>query len=289
MANTERPVRILLVEGDSSGESCIEQSLAESGDDWFELQRIAQREASAAHLDSNVCDVVFLSLDGSNPGGITAFLRIREINRALPIFVFTNHDDTRLAIKSVQAGAQDYMVKGQYNGKMLRRAIAVGMERHRLVTSWDNVQTQRQVELERLSKTDELTGLFNRRHLRESLIAEMLRADRYNSPLSVLLLDLDHFKVVNDTYGHDAGDKVLAGTAALLKREIRLTDLASRYGGEEFCVVLPETDAAGALVLGERIRAALERTEFTHLGEVTFHVTCSIGVAGYERGILDTV
>ncbi|MGH2361488.1 MAG: GGDEF domain-containing protein, partial [bacterium] len=143
--------------------------------------------------------------------------------------------------------------------------------------------------LEALAHTDPLTQLDNRRALAIRLVAEMERVRRYNAPLSMLLVDLDHFKLVNDTYGHMAGDDVLAAVATLLQRAIRSVDMVARYGGEEFVVVLPETGRQGAVAFAERLRDKIATHGF-HIGEShVVHVTASIGVASYPSPRLDSV
>jgi len=133
-------------------------------------------------------------------------------------------------------------------------------------------------QTERLATTDGLTGLANHRTFQARLDEHLLAAARYGKRLSLILCDIDHFKSVNDTYGHPAGDLVLKGVARALQREARATDLVARYGGEEFAVVMPETDAPGALVIAERIREKVKATVFqTELGRL--QVTMSLGVA----------
>ncbi|MEH0841699.1 diguanylate cyclase [Micromonospora sp. CPCC 205711] len=139
-------------------------------------------------------------------------------------------------------------------------------------------------EAQRLSLTDPLTGLWNYRYLRESLRREVERANRFGRMLSILALDLDRFKTVNDTYGHAAGDAVLAEFARRVRGEIREVDLAFRQGGEEFVVLLPETDARGAAIVAERLGAAVRDTPITvdgHGVRVPVPVTVSIGIAVY--------
>ena len=138
-------------------------------------------------------------------------------------------------------------------------------------------------QAERLATTDGLTGLMNRRSLNTQLAARSREAQRYRRPLSLLLIDIDHFKKVNDTHGHPAGDAVLRGVAAVARAQSRETDLVARYGGEEMALVLPETDAAGASVIAERLRAAVEGTAHgTEHG--TLRVTISVGVATWPGG-----
>jgi diguanylate cyclase (GGDEF)-like protein len=143
--------------------------------------------------------------------------------------------------------------------------------------------------LERLASTDELTSVLNRRALEEALRRDLARADRDAKPLSVVLLDVDHFKAVNDTWGHQTGDAVLAMVGKTLKGSLRVSDVIGRYGGEEFLCILPATDSAGAAVVAERLRSALcEQAVPTPAG--TVHVTASFGVATVAgRGCRDAL
>lgn len=143
--------------------------------------------------------------------------------------------------------------------------------------------------LEALAQTDPLTQLVNRRALTIRLVTEMERVRRYNAPLALLLLDLDHFKLINDTYGHLVGDDVLFGVAALLQRAVRTVDTVARYGGEEFVIVLPETGKQGALSFAERLRDRLASHRFAIAGGKEIHITGSIGVAIYPSHGLESV
>jgi diguanylate cyclase (GGDEF)-like protein len=127
--------------------------------------------------------------------------------------------------------------------------------------------------------TDSLTGLYNRRHLQHRLEQELARAGRYGHSLACLFIDADHFKRINDTYGHPAGDQVLIALAQRLRSHLRGSDLASRYGGEEFAVLLPQTDAASACRLAERIRLGVECEPVPLEDGRKVHLSVSIGVA----------
>jgi diguanylate cyclase (GGDEF)-like protein len=151
-------------------------------------------------------------------------------------------------------------------------SMVIVLRRHIAMRSAELVAANR--ELERLAVTDPLTQLCNRRHIMEELETELRRARRSESPVSVLMLDLDGFKGYNDAFGHPAGDYVLKTAAKVLTSQARNTDVVGRYGGDEFLLVLPDTDAEGALGLAERIRAALEGTPWPRRG-----LTASIGVA----------
>lgn len=142
--------------------------------------------------------------------------------------------------------------------------------------------------LEALAQTDPLTQLVNRRALTIRLVTEMERVRRYNAPLAMLLVDLDHFKLVNDTYGHLAGDDVLFGVASLLQRAVRSVDLVARYGGEEFVIVLPETGMQGAVSFAERVRDKMAAHRFPVAGGQEIHLTASIGVATYPSAQVES-
>lgn len=133
-------------------------------------------------------------------------------------------------------------------------------------------------QMEKMATTDGLTGLFNHRHFQEMLSRELERAERYNEKVSLLLVDIDHFKKVNDTYGHPAGDKILKGIAKILTSSIRGIDAAARYGGEEFAVILVNTDGRGALETAERIRRIMENSKF-NIGSASIKITGSLGIA----------
>jgi two-component system cell cycle response regulator len=135
--------------------------------------------------------------------------------------------------------------------------------------------------LEELATTDALTRLINRRALLERLSAEVDRARRFKSQLSLLMVDLDHFKSVNDEHGHLTGDAILRQMGTLLAGAVRTIDVVARYGGEEFVIIVPETATDGAVVFAERVRKSVDEQRFELEGKPIFHLTCSIGVATF--------
>lgn len=147
-----------------------------------------------------------------------------------------------------------------------------------LAILWNRKLSALNRELERLAVTDRLTGLFNRVKLDEAFEADIQRAKRFRQPFSIILLDIDHFKLVNDTHGHQAGDRVLVAVAQLLKDSIRKTDIAGRWGGEEFLVICVQTDADGVLKLAENLRLKFQN----HTFPVVQHKTVSMGVTTYR-------
>lgn len=138
--------------------------------------------------------------------------------------------------------------------------------------------------LEHLSQIDKLTSLFNRGHWEDCIVQEFQRLQRYGGEAAVLLFDIDHFKRVNDNYGHDAGDEVLRQVANIIRANLRETDIAARFGGEEFVLLLPNTTEKDAFVLAERLRKAVREYPMQH-AEGNFEVTISLGVAGYEPAL----
>ncbi len=138
--------------------------------------------------------------------------------------------------------------------------------------------------VERLSVTDGLTGLDNHQHMQSLLKNEVIRCQRYSSSLSIIMMDIDHFKNVNDTYGHQKGDDILLDFASTMKKFCRSNDVAARYGGEEFILVLPETKVKGAFYIAERIREEMESQIFNHKGK-DFNVTVSCGIAEFDSNL----
>lgn len=150
------------------------------------------------------------------------------------------------------------------------------------------IDLQRIGRLEQENILDPLTGVYNRRYLDRRLLEEVARALRYSQELSVLMLDIDHFKNINDEYGHQAGDNILISLGELLGNELRQSDILARYGGEEFLVLMPGMPAQPAMVVAERMRSVVESKEFVVENEVTRHVirlTVSIGEASFGNGI----
>lgn len=160
------------------------------------------------------------------------------------------------------------------NRKQLAQAVA-----EQVSLSLANIQLRER--LQHQSVRDPLTGLYNRRYLEESIQRELTRSKRENSPLSVIMLDLDHFKRINDEYGHSAGDKVLVVVSELLKKALRGEDLVCRFGGEEFTLIMPGATLAIAAQRAEQLRDAIEQLTIDVGDDVSLTVTSSLGIAAY--------
>jgi diguanylate cyclase (GGDEF)-like protein len=148
------------------------------------------------------------------------------------------------------------------------------------------IEAQR-LELLQLARFDALTGLYNRRYFLECLEQELQRAQRYGLPLCLLMLDLDHFKQINDTHGHLMGDRVLATAGIILREALRTTDILGRYGGEEFCVALPHTPLDQAHGVAERLRQSFTPERFALADGLALEVTCSLGLCAFAPGMPD--
>lgn len=221
--------------------------------------------------DVVVCDLEMPGLDGEK---LLAAQRGRSGGDELPFLFLTAQCDPERMVRLLRNGACDIVRKPFHPDELLAR-----LELHMRLRRLQAELRDKNAMLAEISITDLVTGLRTRRYVSEFLSVELLRAARYKTPLAVLLLDLDYFKRVNDTYGHKAGDSVLQRVADRLCGALRGTDLAGRFGGEEFLVVLPQTDLAGACVLGERIRQSIAEAPFEVGSGSAIAVTVSVGAA----------
>jgi len=230
----------------------------------------------AEPIDAVICDLEMPGLDGEK---LLRAQRSRPEGIDVPFFFLTAQRDPDRMARLLRAGASDTIQKPFHPAELLAR-----LETHLRLRRLQAELRDKNAMLERISTTDSVTGMHTRRYVGEVLSIEVLRATRYRTPLSVAMCDLDHFKRVNDAFGHPAGDAVLAGAGEVIRRTLRATDIAGRYGGEEFLLVLPGTDLDGAGMLAERVRAAIEQTEFDVGAAAAHSVTMSVGVAAFGEG-----
>ena len=286
VTETARPT-ILVADDEAINRALIQRRLEREGYRVLTARdgREAVRLAREALPDLVILDVMMPGMDG-----LDACRLIKEDDRTrdIPVIFLSARDETEMKVSGLGLGADDYISKPFEAAELVARVhvrIRLKRERDQLRTSAEEASVRAEQAQEQ-AMTDALTGLLNRHALAHTLARESAEARRYNRPLSCMMVDLDHFKAINDTYGHATGDRVLRQIAAVLREAVRGTDTVFRYGGEEFLVLLPETDLAGAGSLGEKIRAAAEGRLF---GESVraFALTLSVGVAslaGEESG-----
>jgi len=221
-------------------------------------------------IDLIICDVEMPGMDGFK---FLHMLGSREELLDTPVIMVTGREEADAKIRGLEQGASDYVTK-PYDPRELLARVKVQLK---IKSLQDKLKQSNQMLLE-LSHTDPLTGLNNRRSMMESLDKEFERSTRTKTPLSLLMLDIDHFKRINDNFGHQQGDTVLQVLASLLKEHLRPYDLAARFGGEEFSLILPETNEKDAGMVAERIRQSIQELELDNL-PTDFRMTASIGLA----------
>ncbi len=221
-------------------------------------------------------DLVVISLNLKQIDGLRLCSHLRSLDRtrALPILVIVDPEDNVRLMRALDLGVNDYLVRPIDRNEMQAR-VRTQIRRKRFS---DRLRDSVQSTME-MAVTDGLTGLHNRRYLERHLSMLVQQAAAREKPLSVLILDIDHFKSINDTHGHAAGDEVLREFSRRVRKAVRGIDLACRMGGEEFVVAMPDTDAALAMLVGERLRQKIAGEPFTTgVAGVTVTVTVSIGI-----------
>ncbi|ACH38351.1 response receiver-modulated diguanylate cyclase [Citrifermentans bemidjiense Bem] len=230
--------------------------------------------------DLVICDVDMPRMDGYK------FLQLvasRPELLGLPIIMLTGMMDFNSKIRGLEQGASDYLTKPFDSGELVAR-VKVQLK----IKSLQDELKKANEQLKRLTNIDHLTNLFNRRYLTEVLESEFFRARRNRENLSLVIIDIDYFKNVNDTYGHQNGDVVLASVAGLAQKQLRAYDSAARYGGEEFVLVLPGTSLEGGKMVAERLRQAVLEFAFpSPMEDLT--LTISAGVATFPSPSIDNI
>ena len=307
LAPDERPC-VLVVDDEPEITASVAELLAR---DYCVLTAGSADEALAL-LEDNTVAVILTDQRMPNGTGAELLARSLDIAPETTRVLFTGYSDISAVIDAVNAGQVYHYLAKPWRPEELKAVLGQGLERYRLVLENQrllrelteaNEDLERKVRerttrlqeqnrelrearkrIEELSRRDALTGLTNRRWLDEVLRLEVERAHRYGAPLAVIMVDLDHFKQVNDSFGHAVGDQVLKSAARTLQEAVRLTDVVGRYGGEEFLVLLPNTELGQATALAERMRAGLR---LMPVGFRPDPVTGSFGVTQWAAG--DTV
>ena len=273
LAEAGRNGRILMVDDRPALSDRIQSMLA--SEHVVDMER--DPTEALFHAAEGSYDLVITSLDLENFDGLRLCSQLRSLERTrnVPILAIAESDNNTRLVRALEIGVNDYLVRPFDKNEILARVRTQIRKKRYTERLRDNVQLSIEMAI-----TDALTGLYNRRYMETHVGTLVDQAISRGKPLSVLILDIDYFKSINDTHGHDAGDDVLQDFAIRIRKSIRGIDLACRYGGEEFVVVMPETDMAVATMVAERLRRRIASEPFPiQKGARSVEVTISIGIA----------
>lgn len=275
IVDIHREINLLSIEDSNHDFEKIHDLL--KGNDKIKLSRAISIEEAMDMLKQGTFDLIILDYLLPDGNGIDFLKIMKKKEIEIPVVVNTAYGDEIIASQLIKEGAYDYITKKNINKKSLYRSIINALEKFRLKKeikkAWE--------KMAKMATKDKLTGLYNRRYFLEIFEREVDRARRYESRLVFCMIDLDHFKIINDTYGRLAGDMVLSEIGKILIQRIRLGDLACRYEGDEFAVILPSTDAQQAELVCERLRKVISEHPFEYQSS-QFKVTISVGVAVFN-------
>jgi two-component system, cell cycle response regulator len=275
--------RVLIVDDSPIVRALVGGYLRNAG---FSVEEADNGAEALRRLESHTFDVIITDLRMPELDGFGLLEAVKRKNAGPEVILLTgtHAHDMGSAIRALRLGAHDFLTKPPSGPDEVIVTVDRAVEKKRL----REANTRLMRELEALSRTDPLTGALNRGAFEEALRREAHRARRYNFPLSLVMLDLDHFKGINDTHGHRVGDGVLQQFVARMGTIFRETDAMHRYGGEEFAALLPHTPNEGALDAARRIVQATSATPFA-IGTLSLSVTASAGVATASPEDLDGI
>jgi len=230
--------------------------------------------AMSEHPDLILLDLVLPGLDGYQ---VCRLIKQEIATRDIPVIMLTSKASPADKVRGLEMGAADYLTKPFDEGELVAR-----VNTHLKLKQLYETLQEKNRQLQELANLDGLTGLYNHRFFQETVSRDFQRAHRYHESLSCIMLDIDHFKKFNDTYGHQTGDMVLKTLGGLLRQLMRDSDLAARYGGEEFALLLYHASSPETLVVGERLRKTIEKHQFRQ-GDLLLKVTISAGLASFPH------
>ncbi len=272
--------KLLLIDDSEAQSSQIRLTLERLGYavEWASSGVEGLKLARSSRPDLVLLDVVMTDIDGF---AVCRWLKMNADTREIPVIMLTVRNTVADRVEGLNIGADDYLPKPFQDQELEARIFAaLRVKAAHAELKERNLQLETMLHhVEALAITDALTGLFNRRRFADVLKREFAVTKRYKNTLSCLMIDLDHFKRLNDLFGHDAGDQVLKEAARRIQTSLREVDVPARYGGEEFAILLPHTGKLEAYIVAERLRNAIRSAEFNFGGERTV-VTASIGISG---------
>ncbi len=268
-------VKTLVVDDEEIVRSFLIDVLTDEG---YQVTAVSSGDEAVKLLTKNDYDLIItdIKMPGTDGMEVLRVAKARDPNQN--VIVMTGYASTETAVESMKLGAADYITK-PFNLDQIKIVVAKTLERSRLRQKAEEGEIYKQ-----LSRIDGLTELYNYTFFQQLLKTEVERAGRYGHQLSLLMIDIDNFKGYNDAYGHPAGDEALRKLARVMSRAVRGCDFIARYGGDEFVVVLPETDQSEAKTIGERLRTLVSKTKFdgTQKDRESI-ITVSVGLATYPR------
>ncbi|NLG75251.1 MAG: diguanylate cyclase [Xanthomonadaceae bacterium] len=270
--------RILLVDDEPTQRLIMARLLKRAG---YDVETASNGKEALEKIEAGDFQLMITDWEMPEMDGIAlcSALRSSQTKGYIYTILLTARDAIEHVVTGLQAGADDYLTKPVVEPELIAR-LSTGK---RIVTLERSLRNANE-ENRRLSITDPLTGAYNRRYLMEQLPREIERGARYGRQLSVIMCDVDHFKKINDTYGHLVGDEVLKWFVQQLNDGVRACDWVARYGGEEFVIVLPETGVANAATAAEHLREQISKTPFESGGN-RLTVTASFGVSGWSGNV----
>jgi len=244
-----KEVNVLIIEEDAALAGQLENTFKAVG---FHTWVVADPKEGLSLLQSNVFSVVITEMRSAKMNGVQLTRAVHKISEQTSVIVITPYTFISSAIEAMEAGAYGYITK-PLNSSEVRIVTERAVERYLLFSGNEDKEF-----LVDLAVRDGLTGLFNRRYFNELITVELNRLKRSPAALSLLMLDIDNFKNYNDNQGHPAGDALLKDAARVFKSSVRPLDIVCRYGGEEFIIILPQTDKIAAKIVAERLRVQIE-------------------------------
>jgi len=274
MLRSKANTRVLVVDDDEAVRNTMNEYIQAAG---YNSEAVSCAEEALEILKKDEFQVIITDINLPAMGGLELTKSIRQNNDS-DVIVMTGYGDDYSYEEAINIGASDFVIKPVRLEELLLRLKRVLKERE---LTKERVRMMK--KLQKLAVTDGLTKLYNSRSFYSQLETEVDRFNRYKHPLALLLLDLDHFKEYNDSYGHLEGDKILVRFSQIIKSCLRTNDSAYRYGGEEFTVILPETAGPEANTVAQRIRSSLEAERFSPGNGQDVQITISIGVTEYQE------
>ena len=290
----EKVLQVLLVEDNAGDARLLREMFSKERAESFELTHLLRMSDAVPHLAKGGVDIALLDLGLPDAHGLDSVRRAHEVAPNVPVIVLTGLDDEALAAEAMKEGAQDYLIKGEIENRALPRALRHAIERHRMQAEADQIKKlelelrdgflsaarAKSLEMSHSASHDVLTDLPNRVLFNDRLTQAISLAERQSKQLAVMFIDLDHFKKINDSLGHDVGDKLLQSVAGRLKASVRRSDTIGRLGGDEFVVLLTQVEhAEDAAFSARKILRSLTAPYI--IDNKSLDINVSMGVSSY--------